>query len=252
MSQIHDDFAPYVDEFGYVNPTSSNTIRATSELLLIIGGARLYPNGALSPKFGTPDGDDFVKSFHAIESLQIFPGLFERTLTSKDQEGPDDYIAVVNALRGYFIAIYIYQWGQRKTPIRGLFTSPVLKFLLGWIKVRYNYNNVIPDMVNRSSWLGRQIQVRAHIKWGANVYPSILERLYWGIVISISGKPGDQDSWALSWHLIQCMAGRCWIGNLAVKLWKKRFAVAYPGGIKQVFAEYYGKDHPLAKWSVDV
>lgn len=245
MSQIHDDFAPYMDANGYVNPTSSNTIRATSEYRLAIGA---HCDMLDDEEFEMIDG----QYVDAMQALEIFPGLYKRTLTSPDQEGPDDYIALINANWSQELAYDIYLWGQRKTPLRGLFTSPILKFLFGWIKVKYNYNNVIPDMVNRSSWLGRQTQVRAHIKWGADVKPSLFERLYWASVIAFSGKSGDQDSWALSWHLIQCMAGRCWIGNLAVKLWKKRFAVAYPGGIKQVFAEYYGADHPLAKWSVDV
>jgi len=187
-----------------------------------------------------------------------YPGLYTRAAGHPDQEGPDDYIglsAIAALASRPEIAKEIIQYGQAPVLLKGVLAgsqydkfSEIGDALFGNIAVTYNYNNVVPGTMHRSSWLGRQPQVIASLEWAAGLSPPLWRRLYWFVVVCASGsKTSRTQDWMLSWLLIVVAGDKTWLNRLASAIWWRRLK-RNVGSLQTVFQSYFGPEHPITKY----
>lgn len=245
---IREDFKEYIDKDGLVqnNPHppdhngSGNGLRYTSEYICV-----LSKHEELNPK----DIANFISTIDKCEVTNE-PGLYNRSPTHQDQQGPDDLVALASAfsendiMNGYACALLLY--GKE------------------WQPIPYNYNNVMPGTLkhrdgrwNVSAMLIRQPQLIAHFHYAAKQKPPLLAKIAWVTTIAFNGfsKPEDQDGWVLSWHLINAYKNsshRTWWQDKLVTNWYTKFKKQWPLGMREVLTYYFGyKGHPLAEYWVD-
>lgn len=247
--EAYNDFKPYIDKYGLVQPSpgggSGNGLLYTSEMIVGLND------------FGLLRDEMRLSLFDTYRDCEIIPGLFRRDPNNTgNQEGPDDYVGIAAAspfIPGNF-AKRILTYGQsRRTPIRGLLEE--LKFpnflvtLLGWMKFRYNYNNINPNVMNKGSWLGRQPQLIAHFQFAAGETPWYWRKLWWCGAVLSSLFAKDHDSYILSYLLIRTAEKKSFLARMTAKIWRHYQNKRYPGGISQVIGEYFqNPSHPLVKW----
>lgn len=247
------DFTPYIDKFGLVTPNgqqSGNGLLYTSEAIIAMADNDII----------TPLQKQYF--FDVFRNCEIIPGLFRRDPENLDyQEGPDDYVGIAAAspfisfnTSGSF-ASRILRYGRlSRASIRGVLEkigvpSWIVK-LFGWIKVKYNYNNVTPGETNKGSWLGRQGQLITHFQFAAGENPWMWRKVWWcgAVLSSLRAPKDDTDSYILSWLLVRTAAGKSILCNITIKIWYYFQNKRWPGGISQVLREYFQHEHPLVKW----
>lgn len=114
------------------------------------------------------------------------------------------------------------------------------------------FNNKNPGKFTGESWLWRQPQLVAHLYFASGMMPPLPLQLAWAAAISTScmtAKKTDADSRILSWLMIETMNYRSSICNKAAGIWTSRLLNDYENGMQQVFEIYFGKDHPIARYS---
>lgn len=264
---ITQEFLEYLDNKGeLIAPTknggSLNGVLYTSIALIVMND-----NNSLSEE---------VKEHLAKHLSRCFlePGLLTRTPEHHtDQQGPDDYVGITAAayILNLPFAKEVYEYGQRIT-------------VFGPLKLKYVYNNTNPGTlteplrnpvdlskqstlqllllrlwgkpdhkINVESWLGRQLQLRAHFAYASDHKPNLFLRIFWSLVIWHSArytKPNDQDGWMLAWLLVRTLNGRSWIGNLASKYWYKKMYEVFPSGLKELKYLEGNTNHPITKYWV--
>ena len=209
---------------------------------------------------------DKWKYISAIKQCEIQPGLFERNPIAfkQDQESVDDHygLAVGSLIVDPTIAQRILKYGrENKVSFKSILQdysikasygivsdlAKVLAFLFGWIKVKYNYNNINPGVGTAASWLGRQSQLICCLQYAAGEKPAFWRVIYTAVSIALSGKVGNNDSWILSSLVVYCSKSS-WLCRKAANIWRKRLYKYYPKGVAQVLKSYmYPVDHPLAE-----
>lgn len=231
MTTIQDDFAPYIDKYGLVQPAIGGT-SGNGLLYTALYAMALLQQGTISVGLaGT-----ILRAYYSCEKG---PGLMQRLPNGAfGQEGPDDYVGCGLAanLLGTELAESIVTYGRGEK-------------WLGLIS-KYNYNNVTPGVFTLASWLGRQPQVICHLEFAAGQNPPLWRKLWWNAAITLAcfAKVTDQDAHTLTWCLIQVADGKSVITQPFVWLWRKVMAKRKPGGISQNLRDYFGFDHPLVKW----
>lgn len=162
----------------------------------------------------------------SIYKCFIEPGLLSRGAGSYDQEGPDDYIGACTLPT---FAVAILKYGKSH-----------------W----FNYNNVNPGKITKSSFMLRQPQLIAHMYYGAYRRPNIFLRLYWSLAViyaALTTNKTDQDGWMLTWLLVYNN-----YNSLAAKIWRYRVNKVFGNqGLKNLNYLNNG-DHPITKWWVDI
>ncbi len=255
---IKDDFKPYIDEFGLVQPKkgemSGNGLLYTAHYAIILSD------------HGELDDIEVERLKKVYDSCQKEPGLMMRSPVGgaqwKDQEGPDDYFGVAAA--AYFlesdIADSVLRYGndmpaleysdefenEEKRKMSRIYWK-VLSFL-GCTK--YVYNNDKPRYFTQSAFMGRMPNLLANLEWGAGESPSFFRKLWWCVALIVgSFAPADHsDSWIVSWLSVRTMDRRSWMCSLVASYWTRKMLRTYPNGMADVFARYFGPDHPIAKW----
>lgn len=249
-----EDFELFTGPDGLVAPTpgggSLNGVLYTSIALIV-----MKDNGVLSDKILW---DYLIPLSNCFKQL----GLVTRTPDHhSNQEGPDDYIGILAAsnIIGLGLGESILNYGYNLTPLRGAFSewlpnSPKLASLfnqlLGGIKVRFNYNNVNPGVVNKGSWLGRMIQFRAHAYYSNNIIPSLFQRIFWALVVihsALTTKSTDQDGWMLAWLLVRTAKNKNLLARIASWIWWKKMYKVFPNGFRDLNYLNNG-DHPITKY----
>lgn len=218
----------------------------------------MYSSEALimAKKLGVFDGDkDAIFLLLCIRACIDRNGLLHRVPVptpagqSNRQEGPDDYLAVLNLCKHI-----------EHTEIPRQFLGAVLEYF-GFL------NNESPGYFSKSSFLIRQPQLLAAMTSAA--FPSLHNPAHWAVRIiafpffliaaiviatsCIGVEKGDTDSRRLSWHLLQTTKPVSLLCYLASKLWYKRLYRDYgPTGMKAVASIYYYPQgsHPFAKYWV--
>ena len=261
MSDLWNEIQPYRCVDGLVhnrwcqpgerNP-SDNGLAYTSAT-----GVALFLRGELT--------DDIRAEIdHAIMKCEdpARPGLFNRGPYNPRQEGPDDYLWLIaySAIAGDgSLARRIFSYGiGQPLKIDGL---PTLYF---------NYCNVCREQVlHRSSWMGRQGQWVAHLRFATREpmeWPVWWQRAWWGLnlVLSACARRGDQDAWMHSWALTYSTAGirLGWWCRLARWTWVTVFERRFPGGLFEILQgwltdpdhhpELSGPNHPLTRYWPDL
>ncbi len=243
---IRGDFEKVTDQYGMIsgemNPTreSGNCLLMTAEYLWC-----LYNNWELQ------FSDVVEKSESIRKNCQIEKGLFRRGPSWPDQEGPDDLLglASMSALpSGPKFAQDILAYGRAH------------KFHWGPFRFRYYYPNEFPDRNNDArAWLGRQRHLITFFRLCADERPNILDIAYLALVVATTGmigkKPyenGGQDAFILSAIVCKAVRTKHWLLAIAERKFQKRLKASWPGGMRQVFTKYFGFNHPVAQWWVDV
>jgi len=180
------------------------------------------------------------------ESCEKLPGLMMRHPEHPDQQGPDDYFGCGTASQILYapgwdsLAGRILKYGQSQK----LLCIPL-----------YNYNNVNPGQLTFNSWLGRFPALIAHLYMSIGVDPGFMLSQAWivGIEDSSKAKRGEQDRFAIGWHMFQVLYNsRFWNECLnmrdAAMKWHHAFFRVYPYGMSELREEYF-KDlnNPLVK-----
>lgn len=182
--------------------------------------------------------------------IDKFGVLSRRPIGQKSsQEGPDDYLALLNLCREY-----------------GVVSAPRL-FLVAYVKNLGFMNNVTPGKKTWQSFLVRQPQLVAATINAA--FPSMknpthyLVRLlafplylYSSILILFSCRNtpvSDTTSRRLAWHLQNNLKKNSILCKLSAMVWFNRLHRDYVGGMKGVAAVYYYPqgNNPYMKWWVE-
>lgn len=105
-------------------------------------------------------------------------------------------------------------------------------------------------------WLGRYPGLIAHFEYCAGERPSTFKAFVWslGVAWCAFNEKNSQDGWVLSQRLIESYEMteyRTYFQDKIVKYWHKRFYKFWPGGMRQLWIQYFGWYHPLAKWAID-
>lgn len=236
QDQIRADFARYTDRWGLLQPTddkaqldseygaSGNGLTYTSAKILTY-----WRRGMLSD-------EDRTQFQNTVESCFQEPGLLMRSpAKSGDQEGWDDYVAVMAACK---VAA-----PDHANTIRNYARAH-----------GYVMNNERPGTVlkksgglNASAFLGRYPHLIAHMEYATGNSACMVNGLAWGL--HLDERPEDHDGAYLRWMMILAR-----FPNEANSHWSAfagNISARYSGGMAQVWSEYFknGKQ-PLAKWGV--
>jgi hypothetical protein len=164
-----------------------------------------------------------------------FLGCFSRSPDgSGGQEGPDDYTGVAAASPTF--ASFIVDYGRQRF----------------WV-----YNNTNPGSlrtqagdINWAAFFIRFPGLIAHLHYGANITPNWWLRQAWRLTVLWSALTASgQDDWILTWLLVVTAGEKSTLNRWCKRLWLHRLLKAYPGGINEVFKNYFGFQHPIAKWA---
>lgn len=226
---IADDYRPYIDRFGLVQPepdtTSDNGIRFTTEALI-----------AMSLQYEATH-EEYIpilmnNLIQAIIACQVKPGLLTRSPVHHNQEGPDDYYAAacIGALFHRPLAQSIYDYGMANS----------------WC-----FNNVSPNEWNPHAWLGRQPALVVHIKNCSGRELNLIEQCAISAGILLSARSSDQDGKILMWFCIKAIKGKYCLVDKAIKYWDRKLREKYQGGIGDCLGAYYSPkhwEHPNSKY----
>ena len=160
-----------------------------------------------------------------VMSAEIEPGLYKRPGWIQDQEAQDDYVglALVSSAIAGCISSYGYRhWWYFKS-------TPAAKW---WEPIFWRWPALI-----------------AHVSWCWSQRPWPWFRLAWAIAIATGPTADDLDSFKLAWLMILgCRQRGGWLETWATDRFRAKLAAAYPSGMKQVYASYFGATHPIAVW----
>ncbi len=237
--------AGYIDGNGLVAPHLTGQIKGSDNGVMFT--SEYYVMLKKLDQLTDQDRIDFAKKINACITPE---GMLCRVPTNqKDgQEGPDDYLGVLNGCK---------QLGNTQIP---------RKFL--WAMIRYLgfLNNDNPDVMNKPSFLVRQLQLVAATISAA--FPSYINPLHFCIrlvawplfliaaavifVSCIEAPASDADSRRLSWHLLQTVSSVSLMCKFASLFWYKRLQNTYgAAGMRGVAARYYQPGHPFIRYWVD-
>lgn len=230
---------------------SDNGIRWTTEAYMV-----LQKNGQLTSEIKSA----LVETIEECED-QATPGLFHRSKDKRNQEGPDDYCALIafSSMSGCTdIAERVLTHGQQKFCLKDIDLSGqssqliFLQKILGWLPIRYNYNDIDQNTVSQKSWLGRFPALICAMKYTAGKKPNLFEFFYFigSLIYSATRPPQDLDARSLSLFLVTAVTGKSWIIDHVIKYWFKQLAKTYPNGMHDVYTHYFqNQDYPTVKYS---
>jgi hypothetical protein len=184
-TQAREEFARYTNRFGLIDNDESLRGGNSGNALLFHAHYVWTLN-----RRGWWSSEDRAITKGCVQKCQIEPGLFRRSQHglgfSDDQEGPDDYVGLISMTGAdpwFQFAQDFLRYGRGVKvaigPALRLGGHPILATLLGWIRLRYVFNNRLPgtllepvrdsDQVkpNWSAWLGRFPAVIAHAEFAA-------------------------------------------------------------------------------------
>lgn len=253
---IKTDFLPYTDSFGLIQPdgngTSGNGILYTAEYV----AALVHANDL--------DSQEKQRLISVLESCEKQPGLLWRApLNKDDQEGPDDYVGIgytAKFLNHPDIAKRIVEYGRvgvkeydpsAEDEGKRFWSKVIYKILslFGNKTVKNVWNNANPGKFTLSAWLGRQLNLMAHLKFAANIDPSCIEKLVWCLAIlkDLFEKKSNKDSWVLSWLAVKTAKNKSFICDVVGSIWIWKFKRTWKNGMGELLGSYFNNiNHPLA------
>ena len=187
------------------------------------------------------DRGDFVK---LVRSLEAAPGLINRnppTGYHDDQEGPDQYIALVAASHvlgrsAQQIANEVAAYGDSH----------------GWLMNNVRKGSALDKdgHLNVSAAFLRFPQYVAHFHFCAGLPTDPVTEAVWAAVIANGAKHDSApDSVVLQWFMIQCLPSHASpIVKAAVLAWARRFKQNYPNGLRDVNARNFKPAQPACSF----
>ena len=253
---IFENYQQYMDSQGLVQlskdrSVTDNGIRWTTEAYMV-----LQKNNQLTSEIKS----ELVEAIEECED-QAAPGLFHRSKDKRNQEGPDDYCALIafSAMSGHTdIAERVLTHGQQKFCLKDIDLTGqpsqliFLQKILGWLPIRYNYNDIDQNKITQKSWLGRFPALICAMKYAAGKKPNLFEFIYFicSLIFSATRPKQDYDAKSLSFLLIAAVSGKNWLIDIAIKYWKIKLIETYPNGMHDVWASYFqNSEYPTVKYS---
>ena len=230
MDQILEDFRPFKDVWGLIQPavggSSGNGLRYTSEYLF-----SLLEHGSI-----TLEEEEAIT--RAIDSCEYGEqiGVLFRTPENKDQNAPDDYVAIIA------ISAFLKDNRASMYPRR---------FIIHWDM----YDGVFQNnggIDNPSAWFWRMPHLLVHAKFAAGFYIDLWSMLPWVWAVLQSAFSKKQDNKILGWYLLRAAKGKSKIADKLFSFWSWMLKRHYEGGIGHVLREYFGFEHPSAKYLLGV
>lgn len=233
-NEFRKEMAPYIDEDGLVlerqnssdGPETGNGITNLSVYMLI-----LHLSGNLKKK----DVAKFCEVIRACEvsSYVDYPpdqvkGLYNRGPRKMgDLIGHDDYVSLagVSAIIGAPFAKEIAQYGSSHF---------------------WSFNNVEPGKWTLQSFQGRHLDLVPF--WNVCAGNSVSWAGRFLLSKSIAWSSGNASAMILKWIQCRALLGRMSQFDEAIDDWKHYLIKRYPMGMMSVFSEYYGPQHPFAKY----
>lgn len=125
---------------------------------------------------------------------------------------------------------------------------PIAK-LLGLGKAKNYFNHVKPEEFCFFSWFGRSPGFMGLIDICATGNTTFFRKLclFIGQLVPIF-EPKSQDGWKLTFLTWQVLGNRNLLWETAYDIWKHFLYRNYKEGMKTVYEQYYGVDHPQAKY----
>lgn len=268
QSQMRAALAVYSDSYGMTTPnpgqTTGNGLLYSAETLLMLKSQGFLNSG------------DKTWYQNIVQSCFLQPGLLKRNpANTYGQEGPDDYVGVGAgaSIAQPSLASSILTYGETKPAVLNIkdienakpqltnFEKDLLSAVKFGIPVKYVYNNVNPQtFLNEEGkftlapWIGRQLNLLAHLQFSAKQQPSPERMLVWlgALGQSMMSSPRNQDGWILGWLLTVSASNMPSLGadaKDAIKLWTDFFSKSFPGGQNQLFRSYFNNtEMPLSKY----
>lgn len=236
QSQIRADFAAYTDRWGLLQPTDDKA-QLDSEYGAS-GNGLTYTSAKILTYWrrGMLNDEDRTQFQNVVESCFQEPGLLMRSpAKSGDQEGWDDYVAVMAACK---VA----------APAHG---STIREYAR---RHAYIMNNEWPGTVlkksgglNASAILGRYPHLIAHMEYATGNTACPVNEFAWRHhVMEI---PEDHDGAYLRWFMLT--TGQPNGTGVAWNAFRTNLYSRYSGGMAQVWSEYFKNgEQPLAKYGV--
>lgn len=219
MSEIRKDFEALKNSLGFYSDkpesSSGNDLLFSAEAAVIL---------RYRGEWSIADQRDLLRAIRKYSEIK--PGLFGRPGWLQDQEQLDDYIGL--CVIDWDIAREILAYGRNNWWIfRTVKNCP-------WYEPLFF----------------RWPAFMAHVLWSAGEKPSAFLRLAWCLSVAFSGSERDLDSWKLNYLLIYIAGHRGLPEQLATAIWWTRLKRKF-GSMAKVYAAYFGKDDPRARYCLD-
>lgn len=237
--QMRADFAQYTDPDGLVSQDINPGINTSGNGLLYTSYYYTYLD-----MYGVLTDADRQRWTQIVQACRKdgINGLYNRTPTKTDQEGPDDYYGITMSASPRVtetqMASDVFQYGQNNYVLA----------VVNWV-----FNNQNPGQFSFSAWMGRQPQFVAHVEMAVDRLPEMWRRPVWMLTLLLSktGNPDGNQEIVLNWPLAANVNPKLFGMRMVAKDWKRRVQRNYANGMKQVFSTYFNNpSHPLAVWAV--
>lgn len=260
---LHEDFIQYRDDQGLNQNASQNGKGVTSQ------NGTLFTMQYLICLLDS-DTDNSIKWAETYRiadvffDLQSFSGCSIRFHGSHEYESMDNSVALLafSALHddGVYAAL-MYEHGKN---IRALDFDKSLdaqnnekfykiaKCLRFGFKPRWFWNNIEPNLFCMQGWFGRSPAMMGLLKMTSGkgwVNPFNFLSVLVGQFLGCTSNPANTDARTLSYVTWQFLKERSLFWKLAYKIWCWQLMRVYPNGMKDVYSQYFGKEHPISKWS---
>ena len=262
MSELTDDFKPYIDEFGLScidtkdgkGVTSQNGALFTAEYLIA-----LLQGGKYAGSFTeVPRLRNVMNSLHCNGFSYRVPG-------GKEFDSMDNDIGLM--CLGYMLCDNTYAKKHRLAGLNvvcnGVASSDDLRYLklakvistlqrISWFKPKNYWNNQDPSKFCLFGWYGRSPGHMGLIDICATGSTTLFRgaSLWVAQMLAIFSVKGNTDPWKLSYVSWYHLHDRGAMWRLGYKLWRRQLLKMYPRGMKDVYALYYrNENHPIVKWS---
>lgn len=228
---LKEAYKPYTDPLGFIHPgypenhtPSQNALRWTSEAYIL-----MFRQDELTES-------DIQTYAQLVRICYKEKGLLNRYPSNNEQEGPDDYHAVLAACK--------------------ILNLPDLaKEILDYGRANYfNYNNQTPGKFTGSAFLGRQLGLVAGMYLASNQEPNFFLKLAFKIALQISARTSvvkNQDIKTLAYFLILTAKDYKPLED-SIKSWYDSLYKEVPNGMQGVLSIYYNNgNYPTVKYWKD-
>lgn len=216
---LTEEIKPWIDETGMIQAANHGRDN------LILGTAHLI--ALLTDPLEQADWR-FKAWMFLSDEVAVRSGLYKRYPDCTGNNSVDNLVAAAFASKAQALLIYI----------RGK-------------KMHWSFDVENPDEFSWRYWYGRFIGFSPFIKMAAGASIGLVGQLLWSLACifsALSSKQNTSDK-LLQYLMNRIVGGRYWLCDRAMEFWRKIMARKYPGGMRDVYAIYYGPDHPFAKYA---
>jgi hypothetical protein len=164
-------------------------------------------------------------------ACQVEPGLYNRYPGDNEPEAWDDFIGVVAASIVLKRNLHqeILAWGQDHN---------------------WTWCNSNPKSETLSSFLGRYPAFPCFLQMASGITPSPADELLFIAACESSALTpvGNESGKCLQYLMNRMVLGKRPEVDLSIWLWKQMMKSKYPGGMKEVYANYFGPLHPFSQF----